>query len=251
MWIKQAPFSVLNAFKRNELDSYWYESGSPSYLIRLIEKYNYRLDRIEGERRTKIALKDISDVSRDFIPLLFQSGYLTIKDYDSSFGEFILGFPNEEVRRAFWTSLADHFFRGVGAEYVFNVRDCVRDIMEGNAEAFMTRMQSLFASTSSEPERNKEIHFQNMMAIACKMMGLFVLTEVHSSAGRCDMQILTDHFIYIFEFKIDCSAEEALAQIHDNGYAMPFAADMREKILIGANFLTKSRTLESWIIEKT
>lgn len=243
------PFSVLNAFDDKELNSYWYETGSSSYLIRLIEKNNYRLDRLDGERRSKVVLKDISDVKRDFVPLLFQSGYLTIKNYDPITEEYTLGFPNKEVNKAFWTSLANHFFRGIGGESVFNVGDFVKDIYNGNAERFMLRLKSLFSDTESELEKNKEIHFQNIMAIASKMVGLFVRTEVRSSMGRCDMQILSPRYVYIFEFKIDGSPNEALEQIHEKHYYGPFAIDERTKILIGANFSTKTRTLEDWIIE--
>lgn len=244
------PFSVLNAFNDSELNDYWFESGSPSYLIKLVEKYSYKLDSIDGQRRTKAALTDISDITKDFVPLLFQSGYLTIQGYDEVSEEYQLGFPNQEVNKSFWSSLASRFFRGVDGHSAFNVRDCVNDIQKGNADGFMVRMKALFADTNSEPEKNKEIHFQNIMAIAAKMMGLTVGTEIHSSAGRCDMQILTDRYVYIFEFKIDGSAEEALAQIHEKGYDVPFSADSRTIILIGANFLTSTRTLGYWIIEK-
>lgn len=105
------PFSVINAFDDNELDDYWFESGSPSYLIRLIEKNNYRLDAIDNQRRTKLELSDITDTSNDFVPLLFQSGYLTIKGYNSDTSQYILNFPNSEVVTAFWSSLANHFLR--------------------------------------------------------------------------------------------------------------------------------------------
>ena len=127
------PFSVLNAFDDSELGSYWYASGSPSYLIDIIERYNYPLDSIDGVRRNEIELSDISDMEKDLVPLLYQSGYLTIKDYDDSTDEYVLGFPNIEVRSAFWSSLAKRFFRGVDGRSAFNVRDCVNDILAGNA----------------------------------------------------------------------------------------------------------------------
>lgn len=244
------PFSVINAFDDNELRSYWYASGSPSYLIKLIEKNNYPLDKIEGERRSEIELSDIRDTSADFIPLLFQSGYLTIKDYDAASEEYTLGFPNQEVNKAFWDSLAYRFFRGANGSKAFNLQKCLQEVNEGRAEDFMLSLQSLFADTSSEQEMNKEIHFQNMMAIACKMMGLTVRTEIHSSSGRCDMQILTSSYVYIFEFKIDSTPEIVIAQIEEKGYSKPFAADMRTVFMIGANFSTKTRTLDGWIIKK-
>ena len=114
----------------------------------------------------------------------------------------------------------------------------------------MLCMKSLFADTNSEYEKDKEIHFQNMMAIAAKMMGLTVRTEIHSAKGRCDMHILTSRFVYVFEFKINGTPEDALKQIQEKNYAVPFDADSRTVFMIGANFSTKTRTLDGWIIEK-
>lgn len=243
------PFSVINAFDENELKNFWYASGSPSYLIRLIERNNYKLDKIAGETRREDQLGNISDSDKDFVPLLYQSGYLTLKEYFKDTQEYVLDFPNKEVEASFWNSLANHFFLGIDGSPAFNLRKCLRDVNEGRPEEFMLSMKSLFADTNSEAEKDKEIHFQNMMAIAAKMMGLTVRTEIHSSRGRCDMQILTSGFVYIFEFKIDGTAEEAIAQIHEKGYAIPFEADSRTAFLIGANFSTDTRTLDGWIIE--
>ncbi len=244
------PFSVMNAFDDNELNNYWYASGSPSYLIKLIEINDYPLDRLEGERRTQDQLSDITDLSDDFTPLLYQSGYLTKKGYDAETEEYILGFPNREVNKAFWNSLANRFLRGVNGSSAFNVRKCLKEINEGRPEDFMLSMKSLFADTSSEYEKDKEIHFQNMMAIAAKMIGLTVRTEVHSAAGRCDMQILTRDYVYIFEFKINGTSEDALRQILEKGYASSFAGDRRTIFIIGASFSTKSRTIDDWLIRR-
>lgn len=108
------PFSVLSAFKINDFKSFWYATGSSSYLIKLIEKYSYRLGRIDGEKRSEDQLGNITDISHDFVPLLFQSGYLTIKGFDPDTREYTLGFPNREVYEAFWTALKNHFFRAEG-----------------------------------------------------------------------------------------------------------------------------------------
>ncbi|MBD5265278.1 MAG: AAA family ATPase, partial [Bacteroides sp.] len=248
------PFSVLNAFDSEEFGSYWYESGSPSYLIKLIERHRFMLSNLEGERRTAKQLGDISDVSRDIVPLLYQSGYLTIKGCENPSGralgeEYILGFPNREVNQSFWESLSDHFFRGYGQCLTFDVRSFLDDINHGRVEEFMVRLRSLFSDTNSEAEANKEIHFQNMIAIACKMIGLEVRTEIHSSRGRCDMQIETSAYVYIFEFKVDGSAEEALKQIHEKNYAGRYGSDPRTIYLVGANFSTETRTLTDWCID--
>lgn len=249
------PFSVLSAFDSNRTGFYWYASGSPSYLIRLIKSHRFLLSNLEGERRSEEELSDISDISHDIVPLLYQSGYLTIKgveNYTDEPGEeeYILGFPNREVNRCFWRSLSNNFFRGYGEQSTFHMHSFLDDINHGRVEDFMLRLKSLFADTNSEHEPDKEIHFQNMMAIACKMMGLSVRTEIHAHRGRCDMQIETPVYIYIFEFKINGSAEEALRQIRDRGYADRFAADQRTVYLIGANFSTQTRTLTDWHVDQ-
>ncbi|MDE5813494.1 MAG: ATP-binding protein [Muribaculaceae bacterium] len=244
------PYSVINAFDENDLKNFWFDTGTSSFLLRLIEGNGYRLDSLEGQRRKEAQLNDIADASDAVVPLLFQSGYLTIKGYDSETLEYTLGFPNQEVYRSFWESLASYFFKGIDGNPAFNLRKFIGDVNEGRPEDFMQGMRSLFADTHSEAERNKEIHFQNMMAIAAKMMGLSVRTEIHSAKGRCDMHILTSRYVYVFEFKIDGSAEEAIEQIRENGYVIPFESDLRTVFLIGANFSTQTRTLDRWIIKR-
>lgn len=151
------PYSALNAFDDNRMGSYWYESGSSDYLVRLVETYSYNLDRLEGERRTEAELGNITDLRYDIVPLLYQAGYLTIKDYDMLSDQYTLGFPNREVYKAFWNSMARHFFRAIGGGNAFDLNKCLKDINEGRPEDFMTRLQALFADTSSETESNKEI----------------------------------------------------------------------------------------------
>lgn len=243
------PYSVLNAFDDEQLNYYWFASGTSDYLIKLIRTHSFRVQNLEGERRNEMSLSNITNLSRDLVPLLYQAGYLTIKSYDESENEYVLGFPNKEVSEGFWGSLADEFFHISDAASVFDTRKFVNDIRHGNAEKFMIRLQSLLSDTNSGPELNKEIHFQNMLAVIGKMLGFRVKTEVSSSAGRCDMQIFTPDYIYIFEFKLDSTPEKAIEQIHDRHYADAFNAEERTKILIGANFSTTSRSLDGWIIE--
>ena len=244
------PFSVLSAFKARRLNHYWFTTGSSSYLIKLVKRHNFVLSNIEGERRKDSALSDISDISRDFVPLLYQAGYLTIKDYDPVTREYTLGFPNREVYEGFWDSLANYFFRDTGGRSTFDLRSFENDLKQGCPEDFMKRLEALFADTESVHEPHKEIHFQNMMAIAAKMLGLSVRTEIHSSLGRCDMEIETPGYIYLFEFKVDRPAEEAMRQIHDKGYALRHAMDSRTVFLIGASFSTKKRNIDNYILEK-
>ena len=244
------PYSVINAFDENELKNFWFDTGTSSFLVNIIETNSYRLDSLESQKRRESQLNDITDAGDTVIPLLFQSGYLTIKDYDKTTLEYTLGFPNKEVRRSFWDSLAGHFFKGIDGNPAFSLKSCIKYVNEGQPDDFMRSMRCLFADTHSEAAKNKEIHFQNMMAIVAKMMGFSVRTEVHSARGRCDMQILTSDYVYIFEFKINSTASKAMEQILEKDYAIPFENDPRKVFLIGANFSTDKRTLDDWIIKK-
>ncbi|MCM1490917.1 MAG: ATP-binding protein [Muribaculum sp.] len=243
------PFSTLNAFANYKLKGYWFTSGSSGHLVNLIKRQPYVIEKLEGVMRTEESLSDISDVNHDLIPLLYQAGYLTIKDYDEMLESYTLGFPNKEVSQGFWSSLSRYFFMRVDKYGSYSQQDFMLDLMHGRADEFMTRMQSLFASLSSEQEPDKEVHFQIMLTVFVKMLGLRAVTELHSSQGRSDLIIETPQYIYIIELKVDSTPEKALAQIHEKGYARPFASDPRQKILIGANFSKAARTLTGWIIE--
>ncbi|MDE5882454.1 MAG: ATP-binding protein [Muribaculaceae bacterium] len=244
------PFSVLTAFDNEIPGQYWFDSGSPSFLIKLVKNRNYLLGNLEGARRDARKLNDIETIKHDLIPLLYQAGYLTLLSYDTNAKEYILGFPNREVYEGFWGSLAGYFFRNPYGESSFDINKFLDNIYRGQPDKFMIRLRALFADTESDHEPNKEIHFQTMMAIACKMMGLHVATEIHSAMGRCDMTIETTRFIYIFEFKVNSTPEIAMAQIINKGYATRFAADTRTIFLIGANFSTHTRTLtQPWLIQ--
>lgn len=250
------PYSVLNAFNQEKISSFWFSSGSPKFLIKLIEKHNYPLDSLEGETRSEIALCSGDNIDSDLVSLLFQTGYLTIKGYDDRTRVYTLGFPNQEVYDGFWESLATHFFKGYNGKSAFDLNKLLKDLNEGHPDDYMLRIQSLLADVpystdkKDDSQRRREGHFRDMMAITMKLLGFHVATEIHSSIGRCDMQILTDRFIYIFEFKINSTTASAIEQIHQKGYARPFGADPRTKFLIGANFSTQTNTLTDWQIEK-
>ncbi|MDE6577065.1 MAG: ATP-binding protein [Muribaculaceae bacterium] len=244
------PYSVLKAFRFKELGHYWFVSGSASFLVNLVKRHCFLLGDLEGAKRKAAELSDISSIGNDFVPLLYQGGYLTLKGYDPHTKEYTLGFPNHEVSEGFWESLAREFFIDRIGNNCFSTVKFLDELYDGKPDAFMKRLKALFADTESQSESNKEIHFQNMMAISCKMLGLTVHTEIRSSAGRCDMIIETLRYIYIFEFKVDGSAEEALAQIIKKDYAGRYGIDCRQIFLIGANFSTTTRTLTTpWLIE--
>ena len=243
------PFSLLNAFKRKEFGSYWFETGTPTYLVELLKKHHYDLHRMAHEETTAEVLNSIDSTSDNPIPVIYQSGYLTIKGYDVEFGNYRLGFPNNEVEEGFIKFLLPFYASVNTVEASFEIQKFVREIRSGDYESFFRRLQSFFADTPYELVRDLELHYQNVLFIVFKLVGFYVKAEYHTSEGRVDLVLQTDKFIYVMEFKLNGTAEEALRQINEKHYALPFERDGRELFKIGVNFSAETRNIEKWLVE--
>ena len=244
------PFSLLNTFAQRRFRSYWFETGTPTYLVELLKMHHYNLNEMAYQETTADVLNSVDSTSTNPIPVIYQSGYLTIKEYDKRFGIYTLGFPNREVEEGFVKFLMPFYTNLTAPETGFEIQQFVRDVEAGNIDAFLSRLQSLLADTSYEQiKRDQEVHYQNVLFIVTKLMGFHVKAEYHTSNGRIDLVLQTDKYIYVMEFKLDGTAEEALQQIRDKQYAQPFASDSREVFKIGVNFSSETRNIERWITE--
>lgn len=243
------PFSVLNTLAKRAFSNYWFETGTPSYLVELLKRHNYELPQLEHTEVMGDVLNSIDSTSTDPIPVIFQSGYLTIKGYDERFRLYKLGFPNEEVREGFLRYLLPFYTTFNRNTSDFHIMNFVREVESGNVDAFMQRLKSFFADTPYELVRELENHYQNVLYILCTLCGLYTKAEYHTAQGRIDMTIETADYVYIFEFKFDKTAGEALQQIKDNNYAEPFRASGKRLVLIGANFSNKLRNIEKYVVE--
>ena len=242
------PFSVLNALDSHDFGSYWFETGTPTYLAELLRKHNYNLARMATCQTTVKVLDSIDPNSTSPIPVIYQSGYLTIKDYDPQFKLYTLGFPNEEVEEGFIDFLMPYYTPVCQDETAFNIHEFVMDVNAGNTEQFIKRLKSLFADTPYELVKDLENHYQNVIWIVCKLMGFHVQAEYHTSEGRIDLVLQTPKFCYVMEFKLDGTAEEALAQIEDTHYTLPFEQNGQKIIRIGMNFSSETRNIEKAIV---
>lgn len=242
------PFSLVSALSNQQLSHFWYSTGTTTLLVKLLQQHDYDLENLEGITVDADRLSDVDVAFNDVVPVIFQTGYLTIKGYDRELGEYVLGFPNREVADGFVKDLLPTYGRR-DTSGEFSTGKFVRDLRGGDAEAFMRRLQSFFADVPYEIARVREVHFHNAMYLMCKLVGFYVNAEYRTSDGRIDLVLKTDRFIYVFECKIDRSAEEALAQIDEKGYMLPFAADGRKLFKIGINFSTERRRLDSYLIE--
>lgn len=243
------PFSLLNAFDGMTLKDYWFETGTPSFLVEALKRADYDLNRLSGEEQTSDMLNSIDDTVKNPIPLLYQSGYLTIKGYDERFRLYKLGFPNDEVRRGFINYLLPRFSPCNDSESAFYIRHFVKEIETGDVKGFMDRLQTLFADNSYQIMGKMEVYFQNAMYVLFKVLGFYVAVEHTTHRGRIDLLIKTSSYIYIIEIKLDGSAEEALKQINEKGYAEPFAKDSRKLFKVGVNFSSVTRGIEAWKVE--
>ena len=243
------PFSLLNTFAKMEFGDYWFETGTPSYLVELLKHTHYDLYEMANTETDADVLNSIDSASNNPIPVIYQSGYLTIKEYDPRFGLYRLGFPNREVEEGFVKFLMPFYTRFNKIEAPFEIQKFVREIESGQPDAFFRRLQSFFADTPYELVGDRELHYQNVLFIVFKLVGFYTQVEYHTSEGRVDLVLKTDRYIYIMEFKFEGTAEEALRQIDEKHYAQPFEADGRPLFRIGVNFSARTRNIERWLIK--
>ena len=243
------PFSILQVMKQSEFGSYWFETGTPIFLIELLKKNKYPLTELTNTIVTADALGGIDFMEENPIPILYQSGYLTIKAYNTEFKTYTLGFPNREVEDGFTRCLLPYYTAIQKSESSAEIVHLIQEVRNGNIDSFMHRLQSFFANTPYELVRDLELHYQNVFFIIFKLLGFYTQAEYHTSQGRIDLLVKTDKYIYIMEFKLDGTAEQALQQINKKQYALPFETDPRKVYKIGANFCAKTRNLEQWIVE--
>ena len=243
------PFSLLNTFAKREFGSYWFETGTPSYLVKLLKAHNYDLNEMANQVTTADTLNCIDAAPTNPIPVIYQSGYLTIKGYDREFGTYTLGFPNEEVGKGFVNYLVPFYTPVKEGKSMFEIGNFVREVRSGDADAFFKRLKGFFADIPYEMQRDIEVHYQNVLFIVFKLMGFYTEVEYRTAAGRVDLVLKTDSYIYVMEFKLNGTAEQAIEQIESKGYAEPFAADGRKVVKAGVGFSKAQKTIEKWIVE--
>lgn len=242
------PFSLLNTLGSRQFRDYWFETGTPTFLVTQLQKTGYQLQFMTEEELTEDTLNSIDIMDENPLPLLYQSGYLTIKDYDKEFKTYRLQFPNREVREGFVKFLVPFYTPRHSDKSTFFIGNFVKDVRSGKAEDFMRRLDAFFANGDYALMGDKELYFHNAVYVFFTLLGFYVEVERHTTEGRMDILIQTNDFVYIMELKIDQNADVALKQIEDKGYAKPFAADSRKLFKIGVNFSTEKRCIDDWKI---
>ena len=242
------PFSLFNALNAKDYKNFWFSTGTPTFLIELLQEADFNVRDLEGIEATDEEFDAPTEQIQSPIPVLYQSGYLTIKGYDPDFQIYTLAYPNKEVRKGFIENLLPTYVHRARENNTFYVVSFIRDLRKGDIESCLERTRSFFASIPHDLENKTEKHYQTIFYLLFRLMGQYVDVEVQSAIGRADVVLKLSDAIYVFEFKFDGTPEEALAQIESKNYAIPFQSDGRRIVKIGVNFDSATRTIGEWKI---
>ena len=248
------PFSMLNCFKQTSIEDYWFSSDTPSYLVRLLNHTQEHINELTNRYYRPEEFVDYkADIERP-LPMIYQSGYLTIKDYNPRRNTYLLDFPNKEVQNGFISVLSAGYFKTItpGNSWIQHVIDALES---GDLDRLERLLTALLSETSYRMQRKGdpiecERYFQYTIYLVLRMISIYsVFIEKEQSQGRVDCIVETPDYVYIFEFKLDGSAEQALQQIQEKGYAKPYLTDPRKLYQIGVNFSSETGTIEGFKYE--
>ena len=241
------PFSILNTFYSREFGEYWFETGTPTLLVDVMKQTSFDVTTLSDNIIVPaMTLNGMQDIVNKPVPLFFQTGYLTIKGYDSEYNEYRLGFPNDEVKNGFLNFIYSYYVPVNPADDSTTTSQLAKALKAGDPYTFMRTLDALFANTTYQIQGDSEKNFQYAMYIIMELLGEYVQAERATSNGRIDLLLQTKDYIYIIEVKIDNSADVALQQIEEKGYAKPFVNDPRKIFKIGVSFSTENRRIEDW-----
>ena len=245
------PFSILNAFSKKEIENYWFSTGTPSFLVERLKKEDTDLSEFLNQKVQISTITASDSTYNSIVALLFQTGYLTIKGYDSSRKRFTLGIPNEEVKEGLNRLFLKDFLyphNETGDAWINRLTDCIET---GKPDDFLENLRSFFSGVPFDLSKgNKEVYFHNAFYILCNLIGLYVKAEYHTSFGSIDIVMETKDYVYVMELKLDKSAQEALNQIENKEYALPWKYDCRKVFKIGISFSSETRNIAAWEIGK-
>lgn len=253
------PFSILNALDSMVMRNYWFSTGTPTYLIRLLQHNHEQINELTGKYYKPSMFVDYKADVEQPLPMIYQSGYLTIKEYSRETERYLLDFPNNEVREGFLSLIAARYLKPQKEEVTNWVADSIMLLRQGDIEAFCNSLTAFLSSIpydshdSLKDLKMTEKHFQYTFYLLLRLMGVYcqaIHCEDRQSYGRVDCILEMKGYIYIFEFKMDGSPQEALAQIGEKGYAKPYLTDPRKVICVGMNFSSDTRTVEDWMSQE-
>ena len=244
------PFSLVKALNARKIAPYWFGSGTPTYLIKTLQKYHVNVMDIE-KKSCDVDDFDVSpEMMTSALPLLYQSGYLTIKKYNPMLHRYSLEYPNREVKIGMLKSLAPNYLSPISLDNNSLVGDFLEMLYDGDVEGAMIRLKAYLASISNRLSNKNERDFQTVFYLIFNLMGAHMRVEEDSAIGRADAVVYMPDAVFVFELKYDGSAEEAIKQIDEKGYLIPYSADGKRLFKIGVNYDSNQRTISDWKIKE-
>ena len=243
------PFSLLNALSDKRVDSYWFASGTPTYLIEMMRKFGVAPSQIGRNRAMASAFDAPTERMTSLTPLLYQSGYTTIKDYNPISGLYTLDIPNKEIRIGLMESLLPNYVQSAANEGLTAIADMYMALLEGDLDGMLRQLQQFLLTVPYCDNTNYEGHYQQMLYVIFSLLGRYVDVEVRTATGRVDMVMQAFGKLYLFELKLNRSAAAAMQQINLNDYPARFSQSGLPIVKVGINFDTATRTLSDWVIE--
>ncbi len=245
------PFSILNCFSKNDFQNYWFSTGTPTYLMRLLADNNESINELAGKEYPAAEFVDYKATKQKPLPMIYQSGYLTIKGYNRRRDTYLLDFPNEEVRSGMVAVLSSDYFGDTSSPSMW-LNDVSDSLEAGDLEKFKLQLTGFLSNISYRFQRKQdarecERHFQYTFYLILQLLGKYnTYVEKETSQGRIDCVLECPDYVYIFEFKLNSTAEVALKQIDDKGYAQPYAADKRKIYKVGISFSSETGTVNDF-----
>ena len=243
------PFSLIKALNAQKIGSYWFGSGTPTFILKQLEKFNVNLTTLDGQDVVLSSFDQSPEEMTDALPLLYHSGYLTIKKYDPMFRQYTLGIPNKEVRDGLLNSLIPRYVNPHRVENDAFLLGFCKAVYRGDIEEALEHMRTYMATIPYDLENHTEKHYQTIFYLMFSFLNIYIRTEVKSAIGRADAVMHMPDTIYVFELKVDKSADEALAQIDSKGYMLPYRANGKRLVKVGISFDSKQRTIAEWKIK--
>ena len=243
------PFSLIKALNEKRFGSYWFDTGTPTYLYERLRRNP--IDETELDSLPLVPQSDFDvspEISDNSLPMLYQTGYLTIKSYDTRMQLYTLGYPNKEVKIGFTRGLLNEYPSKAATASGF-VAHFYAAMDSQDIDLAMSKLQAYLAGIPNDLENKSEKHYQTIIYLIFSLLGFYIQTEVKTAIGRADALCRTDNSIYVFEFKVDGSAEDALRQIDEKGYMLPYRFEDGQRLVkVGVNISSQTRTVEKWVV---
>ena len=248
------PFSLLYAMDTEQIGNYWFATGTPTFLVNMIRKFHTDITAIDNSKAEAEEFDTPTEDMHSILPLFYQSGYITIKDYDPRSQRYTLGYPNEEVKVGMMRCLLPYYVAPDTNKTSNACWDISEGLLDDDIDRALTAAQTFFASIPYQSDTLKDAptsegHFTAMLYVMFSFLNRYVYTQVRTAKGRMDILLKTDTAIYVMELKINGSVDDALQQINDKGYTIPYEADGRKVVKVGINFSTEDRTIKEWKVE--